>query len=116
MNRKRFTTKTYEDLWEQHAHKCWRCGLLLERPLLAGKDWVWGHIVALGCGGRDEPKNVAPECRGCNETDNRTHATPMAAKAKRIRAGVLGVPKPESQWKRFKRIRAERAMKDDGHE
>jgi hypothetical protein len=100
MRRKRFTTATYEALWEKYGKACWRCKLPLEH-LIPGKDWVWGHIVALGCGGKDEPSNVAPECSGCNETDNRTHATPMAAKAKRISRKRLGADGQSAWSKRY---------------
>jgi hypothetical protein len=103
--RKRLTAKQQLELWEKYDGKCWRphCRLPLDKHKRGA--WHWGHIVAHSCGGTDEPENMAPECRHCNEKDNRENATPMAAENKRIAIKHIGA-KPQSDWsKRHERIK-----------
>jgi 5-methylcytosine-specific restriction endonuclease McrA len=98
--RKRLTNKQKDDLWHEYGGKCWRCGLPINKHK---RELHWGHIVARSCGGSDEPKNMAPEHSHCNQEDNRTHATPMAAKAKRISQRHLGIDR-EPKMKLSKRF------------
>jgi hypothetical protein len=93
--RKRLTAKQALERWDAYQGKCWRCGLPLDRHKRG--SWHWGHIIARSCGGGDEPKNMAPECRECNEQDGWKVTTPLAAKIKRIRVRHIGA-KPQTEW------------------
>lgn len=86
MPRKSLTRNQRAELFEQHKGMCWRCGLPID-PVK--QKWHVGHVgVPHALGG----EKVAPEHDHCNMEDAR-EVTKIVAKANRIRADRLGIPK-----------------------
>lgn len=84
--RKRLTRKQRADLFELHKGICWRC----ELPIDPAKEaWHAGHVDKAHWLGGD---TLAPEHYSCNMDDARVQKT-LAAKADRIRANHLRIPK-----------------------
>lgn len=88
-------------IFEAHGGRCCLCAGKIDG---VRQKWTIEHLIALGLGGKDDDENCAPAHDTCRRGKDKLDVAAIA-KAKRIKAKHLGIPKPKSSLShpRFKR-------------